>query len=408
MSDPVFARVDEPMPQSPRRTVIASLAAHLALIAGLMLATLASPPLVAVDPPAMIEVARIELPPPDDEPIGLEKPIPPEELSGYELSGLPFNMAKIAARRESLFPFLTADLSFLERLATDVRNLSTRVGNPLDPRLAAPPLELSDRLRQHLVDEAWARRDRWQRFAEIATLLRAHDAHAGEAPALVRAYLDQNLLQPYCHGRTRDGQFWALLENASDHVAFLEFIRAYVRTRSSSRTTTELLFLVDELAQASREAAATVMNTDIAHDLVNTAVQSPPALRLANDVAVQLRRLGSASETREGFARFRLRVLATIVETSPNGYRESDARFLAGDVLYRQGDLAQAIEWWRLMKPQPGDSYFDAAAAIAAELRRGGTVNENVIRRVLSGEVARWHAVNYERLKHFGYRCDSY
>jgi hypothetical protein len=59
------------------------------------------------------------------------------------------------------------------------------------------------------------------------------------------------------------------------------------------------------------------------------------------------------------------------------------------------------------MNPQPGDSYFDAATAIAAKLREGA-VNEDVIRRVLSGEVARWHAVNYERMKQFGYRCDSY
>jgi hypothetical protein len=165
---------------------------------------------------------------------------------------------------------------------------------------------------------------------------------------------------------------------------------------------------VDELAQASREAAMTVLNTDIARDLVNTAVQSPPALRLANDVAVRLRRLGSDGETRDAFARFRLRVLATIVETSPDGYREADARFLAGDALYRQGDLAQAIEWWRPMHPRAGDSYFDAATAIAAELGRGGAVSEPAIRRVLSGEAARWHAVNYERLKQFGYRCDSY
>jgi hypothetical protein len=319
VADPRFDRDDEPMPRSPLRTVVASTAAHLALIVALVLGTVASPPLVAVDPPGMIEIARIELPPPVDEPLGLEKPIPPEELSGYELSGLPFNMAKIAARRESLFPFLTADLSFLERLATDVRNLSTRVGNPLDPRLAAPPLELDDRLRQQIVDESWARRDRWQRFAQIAALLRAHDAHEGGAPALMRAYLDQNLLQPYCHGKTKDGQFWALLENASDHVAFLEFIRAYVRTKSSSRTTTELLFLMDELAQASREAATKVLNTDIAHDLVNTAVQSPAG------PAPGQRRRGAAAPPRPGQRNAR-RLCASQVARARDDHRDVTER----------------------------------------------------------------------------------
>jgi hypothetical protein len=32
----------------------------------------------------------------------------------------------------------------------------------------------------------------------------------------------------------------ALLENSTEYADFLEFIRSYARTRSSSRTTTEL------------------------------------------------------------------------------------------------------------------------------------------------------------------------
>jgi len=101
-------------------------------------------------------------------------------------------------------------------------------------------------------------------------------------------------------------------------------------------------------------------------------------------------------------------VLATIVETSPNGYREADARYLVGEIFFRQGDLGQAIEWWRPMKPAAGDSYAKAAAAILAELGGGAPPNERAIRRVLENEAARWNALNYERLRQFGYRCDSY
>ena len=109
----------------------------------------------------MVEIARIEVPAPADEPIAIEHPIPPEQLSGYELSGLPFNLAKIAARRPSLFPFLTADLGFLERFASDLREQSAHLPNPLDDSLRAKPLELNGPLLQQLIDESWSRRDRW-------------------------------------------------------------------------------------------------------------------------------------------------------------------------------------------------------------------------------------------------------
>jgi hypothetical protein len=366
-----------------------------------------------VDPPVTIRIEREPMPPPQDEPFA-PPAIPPEELSGYEISGLPFNMAKIAARKDVLFVFLTGDLGFLDRIAGDLRAEAGRLGNPLDPRDAAPPLVMGEALRQQLLDESWSRRDRWLRFKPIAALLNGHDAHVGEAPALVRGYLDQNLLQPYCDGKTRDGQFWALLENAADHVDFLEFIRGYARTRSSSRTTTELLFLADELAQAGREAAHVVLNTDIGRDLLHTAVNSPLAIRLANEVAADLRAWfasqGMRAERDYGAAydQVRLRILSTIVETTPGGYRESDARFLAGEIFYKQRQLEQAVEWWSAMRPAGGDTYAAAATAIRSAIRRAPSVDEPAIRTALGTEAARWHEVNYERLKQFGYRCDSY
>ena len=396
-----------------RSTAAVSIGVHAAAILACVLIT-AMPPVVKVPVAApMREVARIELAP-RDEPIAIDAPIPPEQLSGYDISGLPFNLPKIAARRAAMFPFLTADLSFIDRLATDLRGATAHLPNPLDRALAAKPLELDDRLLQQIIDESWARRDRWQRFQPIAALLTGHDAHQGRAPALVRAYLDQNLLQPFCDGRTRDGQFWAVLENAADHADFLEFIRAYTRTRSASRTTTELLFLMDELAQGNREAAMTVMATSISHDLAQTAVQSPRAALLAaslqNDLQAWFAAHGQSAQADIGNAydRFRLRVLSTIVEITPDGYREADARFLAGEIFFRQSDLAQAIEWWKKMKPAANDTYAGAANAIIRILSAPGPVDSFALRRVVAAESARWSEVNYARLKQFGYRCDSF
>jgi hypothetical protein len=416
MQTPMFERRDLPLGSAMRPATAAagSLSAHavISLVITLILLMPAPPPR-AVEPAAMKDVTRLDLPPAPEPPIATEEPVRPEDLSGYDISGLPFDMMKIAKRRESLFPFLTHDFKFLERVASDVRDSSAAVGNPLQAAAALPPLVLDPAAQQSLVDESFARRDRWKRFATIAALLATHDADAGQAPALVRNYLDQNILQPYCHGRTKDGQFWALLENAADHADFLEFIRSYARAHPSSRTTTELLFFVDELAQASREAALTVAGTVISRDLLHTAVESPPAARLAAEVDRSLRESLAArgmtlADLPEAYDSFRLNVLATIVETTPNGYREADARFLAGQIFFLRRDNGQALEWWRPMQPQTSDTYGPAAAAIAAAIRGRDQLNVPAVASILARERARWHGISYGRLREFGYRCDTY
>jgi hypothetical protein len=165
---------------------------------------------------------------------------------------------------------------------------------------------------------------------------------------------------------------------------------------------------MDELAQASREAAVGVLTTEVSKDLLHTAVVSPLAARLAADLAVHVRQVLAsqgfdASEVRGAFDRVRLRLLATVIETSPGGYRVSDARYLTGEIFFRQGDLSQAIEWWREIRPAATDSYATRAIADAA---RSSSVA--AIQRVLSAERARWAAINYKRLRQFGHRCDTY
>jgi hypothetical protein len=158
--------------------------------------------------------------------------------------------------------------------------------------------------------------------------------------------------------------------------------------------------------------AQTVLDTNVSHDLARTATLSPQAARLAAGISSDLRIwLASHGYTQHqvgpAFDQVRLRVLSTIVETTPDGYRESDARFLAGAIFFRQANLEEAMQWWVKMRPQNDDTYADAAKAILAILDPG-KVNVGALRGVLWGESARWHDVNYARLKKFGYRCDSF
>ena len=415
MQTPMFERRDLPLPSAMRPATAAagSVSAHaaIALVTTLILLMPAPPPR-AVEP-AMTEVAHLELSPAPDPPIAVDEPVKPEDMSGYDISGLPFDMMKIASRRQSLFPFLTHDFAFLESAAADARKSTTDVANPMTTAASDPPLSLAPAARQQLVDESFARRDRWIRFGTIARLIETHDANRGDAATLVREYLDQNILQPYCHGRTKDGQFWALLENAADHADFLEFIRDYAKRHPASRTTTELLFFVDELAQASREAALTVSGTVIHRDLLRTAVESPPAARLAADIDRSLRDSLAArgltlADMPEAYDSFRLRLFATVVETTPGGYREADARFLAGQIFFMRRDTDQALEWWKPMRPVEGDSYAPAAREIADAIRGHDRLDAAAIGTILSRERARWNVTSYGRLRQFGYRCDTY
>lgn len=414
MQTPMFERRDLPLPSAMRPATAAagSASAHAAIsIVITLILLMPAPPPRAVEP-AMTEAAHLELSATPDPPIAVDEPVKPEDMSGYDISGLPFDMMKIASRRQSLFPFLNYDFAFLDRVAADARKSAGEVANPM-AAASEPPLSLPPAQRQQIVDESFARRDRWIRFGTIATLIETHDANRGDAPALIREYLDLNILQPYCHGRTKDGQFWALVENAADHADFLEFIRDYAKRNPASLATTELLFLVDELAQASREAALTVSGTVIHRDLLRTAVESPPAAKLAADVDRSLRDSLAArgltmADLPEAYDGFRLRVLATIVETTPGGYREADARFLAGQIFFMRRDNDQALEWWKPMRPVEGDSYAPAAREIADAIRGHDRLDAAAIGTILSRERARWNVTSFGRLRQFGYRCDTY
>jgi hypothetical protein len=154
----------------------------------------------------------------------VDDPQEPIEVIEYadgpnRVPGLDFDIDKLRARREGLFPFLTTDLGFLDRLSEQIRDGSSAPAIPQAVELKTlstlPPLRLSDEALQQTIDRAWSRRSRWTAFAEIAELTRTHNSDSGQAPSVLSAYLDQNLLQLFCDTSTRVPRLWAMLENAA-------------------------------------------------------------------------------------------------------------------------------------------------------------------------------------------------
>jgi hypothetical protein len=99
----------------------------------------------------------------------------------------------------------------------------------------------------------------------------------------------------------------------------------------------------------------------------------------------------------------RLRILQTIIETTPTGYGAADARFLAGRLLWNRNDLAGAVSMWRRMGTDERTVYAEARRNIRQALAADGSVDVVGIVRALAIERSRWLHESGDRLARFGY-----
>ncbi len=372
-----------------------------------------------VPPEAIVTPSAVAAPPgpPQDRTIAEETVEgPPQDGAPLDVAGLELDIAKVRRQRDALFPFATAPLSFLDGVMARYRPSPDRLVNPFGRERrpsGLPPLALDAAARQDLIDRSWSRRERWDNFQGIAVLLSGHDPDEGDAAALIRMYLEQNLLQPYFDTTTRDPRFWVMLDLAADHTRLIDFVGSFVTPHPSSRTTTELLFMLDEFAQASRDAMLMLLSTAPRIDLGLTRNADPNAYALALSIHEQYRQwarrrgLDDTESMRAHFDDVRLRILRTIIASTPDGYGAGDARFLMGRILWERYDREGAFRVWRELAPDGRDSYAGAASAIARELAIGDVPAVNII-RILGAEHRRWIAFSSERLAEYGYTVDSF
>ena len=336
------------------------------------------------------------------------------------LPGFTFDYAKVADRGTLLFPFLSPGLS-LDAFGVMGRDPSRRLYYPSavpgDGEGTLPPLALSEARLQAVIDQSWSRRDRWSVFNEVRSLAASHDPQEGALAPLFQRYVQQNALQPYAESAMRDPRLWAQLGLAADHVAFIEFISRYTTAHPSTRAATELLFLLDKLVQASYDCLITLLDIEPAADLQWTARQSKDAYRLIEAVlahySTQLdaKGIASAAALRTYYDKIRLAILTALLRTTPDGYRSGDARYLIGAIYWRHGDHAAALDVWRSITADPDDAYAVAYTQTLTAIREPFDTQQPLQRRIdrtLDAELGRWRDFSYTRLRHFGYRFDTY
>ena len=292
---------------------------------------------------------------------------------------------------------------------------------------------------QRLVDEAWARRERWGPFQHIRELADQHDPDIGQVPALLRGHVTQNALQPYVETRMRDPRVWTQLALVTDHGLFIDFIADYVSRHPGTKASIELLFLLDILAQGSFDTLKVFLEIEPERDLRWTRRMNPAAF----DAIVEIRDYYVEQRQRRGlesyralgrhYDQIRTQILSTIVQTAPGGYRVNDARYLLGELHWRRDRFADAKRIWGEMRVEPQNRYAEASAAVLLVMRdaaaRRQAMPQPIVRRgrptpnpdeanfqielraineILEAEYQRWVNFSRTRLGQFGYAVDSF
>jgi hypothetical protein len=337
------------------------------------------------------------------------------DLAGVTDQAFDFDVEKIFSRGGRLFPFTQGELlpAHITAHVQSGRGSSTRAF-VVEPSLARPPLELTNDHLQALVDKSWSRRRRWDAFKPIADAASRYHPERGDLPMLLRGYVDQNLLQLFnASSWNPEAKLWASLSIAADHADFVEFISQFIAQYPSSRSATELLFLLDKVVQANLEALITFMKTDPLLDLGWTTAVSPraaealSALHLYHQTGLGRRGLWSTDALKRRYDEVRVAVLQHLIRTTPHQYRSNDAMFLLAEIYWRHGKFEDAIGWWQKIVPDASDTHFAASSEVLRAITTG-TANRERIAAALDGDKIRWVDASFIRLQQFGYRSDTF
>jgi hypothetical protein len=345
-------------------------------------------------------------------------PKPPD----IQVGGFTFDLRKVRSRWSALFPFVTApprfDIDAATRRASAPRGfvfVDPDRAMPAEPP-ARPALMISPSAIQRLVDRAWSRRERWSRFATFVNLAHAYHPDDGRLPAVIRAYVTQNLLQPYEEMSLPDPSRWAMLVLAADDQDYLDFAAGYVRDHPGTRGATEMLFLVDALMEGSDSTLGILLRTRPYRDLLWTYQESPEAFWLFDAVreyygdVLDKRGLKSAGAVARYYEDQRLALLATVLRQTPDGYRAGDARFVSGKIHWMRGDRRAAVREWRQMRIVADDAFVATYRRIVQALDGlpSGAQDPDPptiasIDAALAAERQTWAAFEYDRLRRFGH-----
>jgi hypothetical protein len=207
-------------------------------------------------------------------------------------------------------------------------------------------------------------------------------------------------------------------------VSFIGFIRDYAAAHPATRATTELLFILDSLAEANRNILNTLMSIDPTTQLSTTRSTDPDAYALVIELqnyykhVLSDRGLISHVNVDDAYNATRVEILQGIIRTTPDHYRSNDARLLIGTIHWGAGRFAPALSAWCGITTDNSDAYADVYKAIRAIIRSDGsepcatfTASSDVRREidhVLRANAEDGWLFQFQRLWKFHYRFDTF
>jgi hypothetical protein len=358
--------------------------------------------------PTSIPRSLAVLPPPN-EPVEVEI----VDLSDLRDQAFDFDIEKIGSRAGRLFPFTEPVLLSSTISAPGTGGNVGKFVMGSDLAAQSPVLTLSAQEMQAVLDASWSRRHRWDSFQQVLDLVQRFDPRQGDLPMLLRRYVNDNLLQPFNASQNPEPKVWGVLSVAADHFEFVQFITTFVERVPSSKATTELLFLLDKLVQANLHAALALFKLDTVNGIAWTKSMSPKGAETLVDLqrhhenALGNRGIWDESALALQYDDVRVGILEHLIRTTPQGYRVNDARFLIGEIYWQQGRLTEARDVWRRIAPEASDEYFGVYSDVRTNLT-AETTSRVRIDAALNEQTRRWIQASFERLRHFGYRFDTF
>jgi len=322
-----------------------------------------------------------------------------------------FDIEKIRSRIGRLFPFTEPILFPSTQVAGKGSTIPTLGMAHLAE--ASIPLRLSESEIQAVLDASWSRRQRWDSFQPILDLVQRFDPQDGDLPTVLRRYSSGNLLQPFNASQNPEPRIWGLLSVAADHLDFAQFIASFIGKVPSSKATTELLFLLDKLVQANLNTAISLLNLDTVKGIEWTRILSPNgadvlvALHAYQERALSKRGLWDEAALAFQYDEVRIGILEHVIRTTPKGYRANDARFLIGEIYWRQRRQREALHVWSQIEPDAADEYVDVYSEVRANI--GSGVSERTrVDVALNEQMRRWTDASLQRLHYFGYTFETF
>jgi hypothetical protein len=103
----------------------------------------------------------------------------------------------------------------------------------------------------------------------------------------------------------------------------------------------------------------------------------------------------------------RVGILKQALTNTPDEYRANDARFLIGEIYWRQGRTLDALQMWRKGDSDANDEFF----VVSSEIRQAIHADKLIppkIDAALNDQTRRWTEASLQRLRDFGFYADTF